>query len=348
MQNNISFIKRLIFLPAFLAAMMQSVSCSSSNNKVVVAYVIGWNDVIPDPAVMTHINYAFGKVNDTFDGITIPEFRRADGSPSDKLKTLVALKEENPDLKILLSIGGWGAGRFSEMASTAERRASFAFDCKRKMDEYGLDGIDLDWEYPTSSAAGISSSVDDTENFTLLVKAIREAIGPDALLTMASVCSALYVDFPSVINCFDFINVMSYDMRDGRKDVLHNALYPSGNSGYMCTDEAVKAHLAAGVPKDKLVVGLPFYGRGLTRDYVNFRNIPELTEYTEKWDEEAQVPYLVNKDGGFELGFENARSIAVKCRYILEQDCLGAMYWDYAADSDDRILSRTVADIILQ
>jgi len=279
MQNTPSYIKHLMTICTLLAAMVHSASCSSSaKDRIVVAYVIGWNDVIPDPGVMTHINFAFGNINDTFDGIVIPEFRRADGSPSDKLKKIVALKKQNPDLKVLLSIGGWGCGGFSEMAS---------------------------------------------------------------------ICSALYVDFPAVIDCFDFINVMSYDMRGERKNTIHNALYPSEHSGYMCTDEAVKAHLAAGVPKEKLVVGLPFYGRGVTHDYVNFRDIPALTEYNEKWDDKAQVPYLVNKKGDFELGYENTCSMTIKCHYILENEYLGAMYWDYSADSDDRILSNIVGDIIL-
>ena len=80
------------------------------------------------------------------------------------------------------------------------------------VEQFGLDGIDMDWEYPTSSSANISSSPDDTQNFTLLMRDIREVIGKDKLLTFASVNSAKYVDFVAVEPYVDFVNIMTYDM----------------------------------------------------------------------------------------------------------------------------------------
>ncbi|EKC62552.1 protein containing Glycoside hydrolase, family 18, catalytic domain protein, partial [human gut metagenome] len=74
------------------------------------------------------------------------------------------------------------------------------------------DGIDIDWEYPTSNAAGISSSPDDTKNFTLLMRDIRKAIGPKKLLTLATVASGEYIDFQAILPYIDFVNIMSYDM----------------------------------------------------------------------------------------------------------------------------------------
>ena len=172
-----------------------------AEDRVVVAYVTSWSDVLPDPALVTHVNYAFGHVNDSFDGV------RIDGEG--RLRRIVAAMGS---AKVLLSIGGWGSGRFSEMASTGARRKAFAERCARVVAEYGLDGIDIDWEYPTVSSAGISSSPDDTGNFTLLMQDLRDALGPHCLLTMASVCSARYVDFPAVLPFLDWVNVMSYDM----------------------------------------------------------------------------------------------------------------------------------------
>jgi chitinase len=102
------------------------------------------------------------------------------------------LKESAPSLKVCLSIGGWGSGNFSEMAADDALRKSFAADCARVVEAFNLDGIDIDWEYPTSNAAGISASPDDKDNFTLLMRDIREAIGKDKLLTLATVCSARY------------------------------------------------------------------------------------------------------------------------------------------------------------
>ena len=142
---------------------------ADSDKKIVVAYVTAWSKIMPDSKMMTHINYAFGHVNDTFDGVRVDN--------PDRLKQIAALKKENPELKVLLSIGGWGSGRFSEMAADQKFRKSFAKDCQRIVKEFKLDGIDIDWEYPTSSAAKISSSPQDTENFTLLMRDIRKAIG---------------------------------------------------------------------------------------------------------------------------------------------------------------------------
>ena len=152
--------------------------------KIVVAYVCSWtNERLPDPTLMTHINYAFGHVNDTFDGV------RIQNEPF--LRRVVALKEQNPKLKVVLSVGGWTSGNFSEMAADARCRMSFARDCGRIVKEYGLDGIDIDWEYPTSSESGISSSPEDTKNFTLLMRDLRKVLGKKKLLTAATIADAL-------------------------------------------------------------------------------------------------------------------------------------------------------------
>ena len=151
---------------------------ASEKEYVVVAYVTSWSRIMPDPFTMTHINYAFGHVNDTFDGVRIDNPRR--------LKAIAGLKTVNPELNVMLSVGGWGSGRFSEMASDGERRMSFAQDCLRVVNEFGLDGIDIDWEYPTSDMAGISASPADRENFNLLMRDLRSVLGDDRLLTLAS------------------------------------------------------------------------------------------------------------------------------------------------------------------
>ena len=308
-----------------------------AEDRVVVAYVTSWSDVLPDPALVTHVNYAFGHVNDSFDGV------RIDGEG--RLRRIVAARGS---AKVLLSIGGWGSGRFSEMASTGARRKAFAERCARVVAEYGLDGIDIDWEYPTVSSAGISSSPDDTGHFTLLMQALRDALGPRRLLTMASVCSARYVDFPAVLPFLDWVNVMSYDMGWAPR---HNAaLYKSPVSGQFSTDEAVKAHLEAGVPAEKLVVGMPFYGRGRDGygDFVDFGKLPPPQPgHKEVWDPVAKVPYYADAEGRLVLGFDNVRSIGEKCLYILQNGLRGGMYWDYAGDNAASDLARTVAENLL-
>ena len=97
------------------------------DSKVIVAYVTSWSDVLPDPRYMTHINYAFGHVNESFNGVGIDN--------EERLKQIVDLKKQKPELKVLLSIGGWGSGRFSEMAASDEYRMAFAKDCDRVVKE---------------------------------------------------------------------------------------------------------------------------------------------------------------------------------------------------------------------
>ena len=313
---------------------------ASRESKVVVAYVTSWSEVMPDPQYMTHINYAFGHVNESFNGVKIDN--------EERLRQIVDLRKQKPELKVLLSIGGWGSGRFSELAANDEYRRAFAADCDRVVKEFALDGIDIDWEYPTSSMANISSSPDDTENFTLLMQDIRAAIGNEKELTLATVASARYIDFKAILPSVDFVNIMAYDMASAPKH--HSALYPSGHSGDITSDGAVTAHLKAGVPPSKLVMGMPFYGRG-GDGYPSFQDYNKVgntdTQYTEKWDEVAQVPYLADKNDTLVFGFENPRSLAIKCQYILDKDLLGGMYWDYSGDNEQGDLRRTVAENLL-
>lgn len=313
-------------------------SSACPEDKVVVAYVTSWKDVMPDPFVMTHINYAFGHVNDTFDGVRIDNPIR--------LKQIVDLKSVNADLKVMLSVGGWGSGRFSEMAADPANRLSFARDCLRAVEEYGLDGIDIDWEYPTSSAAGISSSPDDRANFTLLMRDLRSVLGDDRLLTLASSAYAEYIDFHSCMEYLDFVNVMTYDMADA--PAHHSPLYASKNTKGT-SEGAVKAHIDAGVPASQLVLGVPFYGRGGTTmpKFVDYKDIKADGEIIEKWDRKAKVPYLADKDGNLVLGYDNAQSLALKCRFIRKNGLLGGMYWEYAGDNEAGELQKVLAAELL-
>lgn len=303
----------------------------ADNDKemIVGAYLMGVRNELPDVNLVTHINYAFGHVNETFDGVLLPEGKG--------LSQVVGLKKDKPSLKVLLSIGGWGSGRFSEMASDPLKRKSFARDCARIVKESGLDGIDIDWEYPGSGLAGISSSPDDRTNFTLLMRDLRASLGKRSLLTIASVCNADYIDFKAVLPYLDYVNVMSYDM--GTQHTHHAALYRSGYAGYCTADEAVRKHIDAGVPRQKIVMGMPFYGRGV-EGYVPYRE-GESSD-VEFWDDTAKVPMILDSLGNMLFGYENARSIAEKCRYIVSGGLRGGMYWEYNDDNASHDLARAV------
>lgn len=307
---------------------------------IIVGYATYWDTAIPDPTLVTHINYAFAHIKNDFESLDI--------KTSSRLKKIVALKEKNPDLKVLLSIGGWGAGNFSEMAADETHRKNFCKNCLAAVEQYNLDGIDLDWEYPTSSSGGISSSPNDTKNFNLLLKDLREVLGEDLLLTMASSSSAKYVDFKTAIQYMDFVNIMTYDMGDPPK---HNAaLYPSSMSSRSC-DESVEFHRQKGVPYNKIVLGMPFYGHGNESDVpesVDFRDLNKYQDkFTEKWDDIAKVPYLVNGEGNMVLTFDNEKSIGLKADYIKKKRLRGAMYWNIEADDDNWTLSKAISSRLL-
>ena len=311
-------------------------------DNVIVAYVTYWDTVIPDPSLVTHINYAFGKVSSSFNSVEI--------KTESRLKKIVALKEKNPKLKVLLSIGGWGAGNFSEMAASEDFRKAFCKDCLAKCEKYGLDGIDLDWEYPTSNSAGISSSPNDTKNYTLLLKDLRDVLGNDYLITMASSSSAKYVDFKSCIKYMDFVNLMTYDM--GRPPKHHSALYPSSKTS-RSVDESVALHYKAGIPYDKIVIGAPFYCKAASSStsgdgtyYCRMGDL--LKKYEEKWDDTSKVPYLADSEGNMVFTYDNVRSIGLKADYVLAKKLRGMMFWNWEGDNSSTWeLTHAISDKLL-
>lgn len=325
--------KRIAFYISFTLIVLCSCACGkgADNDKemIVGAYLMGVHNELPDANLVTHINYAFGHVNETFDGVVLPE--------GDGLSQVAGLKKTKPSLKVLLSVGGWGSGRFSEMASDPAKSRSFARDCARVVKEFGLDGIDIDWEYPGSDIAGISSSPDDKANFTLLMRDLRSSLGKKKLLTIASVCNADYIDFKAALPYLDYVNVMSYDM--GTQNTHHAALYRSEYAGNCTADEAVRKHIAVGVPPRKIVLGMPFYGRGVN-GYVPYSK--EFLTDKEFWDDTAKVPMILDSLGNMLFGYENTRSIAEKCHYIVSNGLRGGMYWEYNADNASHDLAKAV------
>lgn len=308
------------------------------SKKVIVAYVTSWNKDIPDTRYVTHINYAFGHVTEDFSGIKIDN--------SQRLRDLVSLKNNAPELKVMLSIGGWGSGRFSEMAGLKTNRKKFSEDCLRVVREFGIDGIDIDWEYPTSNSAGISSSPHDTQNYTLLIKDIRAQIGKEKLLTLASIANAKYIDFRAIEPVIDFVNIMTYDM--GNPPYHQAGLYRSKYTQGLSVNEAVNAHLSAGVPLSKLVLGIPFYGHGKgdIPDFIDYKEIIKLTGFIKQWDDVANARFLEDANGKFVCTYDNPQSIELKCNYIIERKMLGAMYWEYSGDTEEGILRRKIFDTL--
>ena len=158
-----------------------------------------------DVRALTVINIAFGLIRD---GEVVWDAKDArDG--------MVSIRKSNPELKIVLSVGGWGADGFSQAARTKEGRERFAASALAIVKEYGLDGIDIDWEYPGTSLAGIASDRSDKENYTLLLAELRktlDAYREGMLVTTAvggDVYFALQTDMKEASRYLDYVQLMT-------------------------------------------------------------------------------------------------------------------------------------------
>ena len=315
-------------------------------SPMIIAYYTENSSVLPDPACLTHINYAHGRfVNkETGDGgiwIEQPE----------KLQKVVELKKQKPSLKVLLMIGGWGdkADGFSEMARDAKKRALFCQTCAEHIKNYNLDGIDIDWEYPTAGPSENGKHPDDTRNFNIVLKELREAIGNEKIISYASSANADYVDWATAMLYLDYDNVMTYDMGN---PPYHNAplYYSASITKKRSVDQSVSLHKSKGIPADRLVMGVPFYGHGTDPYKADVKYNEMSTVFSSKyegknirkWDAVAKVPYLVDEAGTFLLGYDDEESVTLKGEYVMQKKLLGAMFWEYRHDDSQGTLRKAL------
>lgn len=275
-------------------------------------------------------------------------------------------------VRLLVSIGGWAHSlNYPAVAADPAKRARLAAECRRIVQLYNLDGIDIDWEYPGYPER--IGGADDKKNLTLLLSDIRNALnqqerqsGRELMLTAAFGASPKrmeQIDWSQVKNLLDGINLMAYSFY-GHWDPVsnHNApLFPSLNAtqaGNSCS-EAVQNLIDYGVPAGKINLGLAFYGRtqitagpaGLHAsslsmpDTLNFSGSGATPQYYDiaakmnaglfdyRWDDVAQVPYLTGKNGmpSF-VSFDDEKSIALKAQFIKSRNLHGAVIWDITAD----------------
>ena len=333
---------------------------------IVLAYFTEYTETLPEVTLLTHINYAHGRFANpkTGDGgIVITESKQA------PLSKVVALKSVNPKLKVMLMIGGWGghADGFSEMAKSAEKRTAFCKSVKSLIEKHKLDGVDIDWEYPTVSADNeTGADPNDTQNFNLVLKELRETLGTSKIISFASSSSGKYVDWKTAINYIDYVNVMTYDM--GAAPNGHNSpLHKSSRFNHRSWDEAIDAHVKAGVPKNRQVMGVPFYGKAEKKpaegtkifEYsVKYYEIPDILNkgtYKGKplaravhrqWETTSMVPFLTDDTGKNVLSYDDPESVAAKGTYVKENGMLGAMFWEYRCDTDDHALLKPLVKAI--
>lgn len=332
------------------------------SDRLCIAYAPYYRSRLPNPYLVTHICFSFAEVyvrNNVYQG-----FKLQGDNNTSALSRVVALKKENPDLKILLSFSHTVVnsdnrqdGGFSAIAASESARRKFADDCVSFMRKWNLDGIDLDWEMPGLSWSGAKADpLNDTDNFTLLVKQMRETFGNEFLLTFAgyvkdkrrqdSGAGWKYFDLKAVKPYIDWVNIMTYDLDDatGGHRGFQSAIKSS--TSYWDIERTMAEYSSAGYDSTQLVLGIPFYVRCSFEtspsviDYCDFYRYPESVGYNfNNWDDEAQCPY-VTLNGVFYGSYDNVVSIAAKGeKYIGGGRVCGFMYWDAGSDDIDYSLA---------
>jgi len=343
----------------------------------IVGYVAGWaTPPVIHPGKLTHINFAFARI--TPDGLVA----LANAGLETSLLRVLALRKKSPRLKVIVSIGGWEADGFSDAAVTDASRAAFADSAVEFVRKYSLDGIDIDWEYPGQGVAGIKYRAEDRQNFTRLLRALREKLdavstvqgrtGSDRYtLTIASADREYFdhTEMDKLQMYLDWVNVMSYDFFNSLTPTTghHAGLYRAALASPTDrdADTSVKQHLAAGIPPEKLVLGVAFYGRGfagvkpvnngLNQPYARFEAAHDYSELANKligrqgfvrhWDDRAKAPYLWNSRSRTFISYDDPESIGIKAQYVKAHHLGGMMFWELSEDRNDELLDVIVRSL---
>jgi len=381
-----------LFLGGVLMLGLKGTAISTaSEHRKVVAYFVEWGvygrdyHVADIPAdKITHINYAFAKVEngkvavwDSYAALEklYPEtdsWNDPPGTIRGNFNQLRLLKERYPHIKVLISMGGWtGSGDFSTIAATEEGRRIFAQSALDFIQTYDFDGVDIDWEFPVSGGLQLGKP-EDRENFTRLLRELRLTLGDEYLLTIASSGNPdrlALLEIEDFVPYLDWISLMTYDYHgsweaNGGKTGHNAPLYNNNDpvNHRFNIDSAVKYLIERGVPAQKIVVGLAFYGRSASGvqgeeglyapftgpgpgsfedgllDYKDIKeNYLEKNGYDYFWDDTAKVPYLFNQDRKEFVSFDDSRSIEGKASYVAGNDLSGVMFWELSGDNGELI-----------
>ncbi|KAJ2852865.1 hypothetical protein J3B02_003395, partial [Coemansia erecta] len=175
--------------------------------------------------------------------------------------------------KVLLSIGGWtGSNLFSGILKDKTARANFLTSMTDFVSKYNLDGVDIDWEYPGSTKGNTCNTVDsanDTPNFLLFLKDLREKLADQKLITMAVRVETFEInEVPSDVSEFakvvDYAHLMQYDINGGwNTETGPNAPleFEPGKGAQFSFASAIDAWTTNGWPANQLTAGIAFYGR---------------------------------------------------------------------------------------
>lgn len=318
-----------------------------------------------DPFSCTHVVYASASIEPHTYRIEPrdEEFDVVQGG----YRSITGLKRINPELKVLISVGGESAHRFSQLVNSATKRRDFLRSLVAFMEKYDFDGVDIFWQYPGAEEKGGRPT--DKEHFGYFLEELSEIFRERGLQLVVSVPASRFriddgFDVRLLAKVVDFVNLEAYNFHKDRELYTnhHSNLYgqPSetGIDRYFNIDYAVKYWLNKGMPASKLVMGIPFFGRSFTLKFSNQTTIgapvegpgregfytqhPGLLAYFEicdlmssgsweKFRDDYGFPYIVRDDQW--IGYDDTESIHQKIFYVNRRG-LGGVYVR-AVDMDD-------------
>ena len=343
-------------LLSFFLFLSLLVSAQHKQTYKIIAYCTGKADTIKLFPIdkITHIIYSFLKLkNDTL--------CFHDSTQQNNLQQLVVLKKDHPQLKIMVSIGGWsGCAPCSDLFANESSRKNFAKTTVALFKQYSIDGLDLDWEYPAIEGyPGHKYDTADRDNFTALIKTLRQEMGNDYLLSFAAGGFVKYleqsVDWNAVMPLVDFVNLMTYDLVGGYATVTgHHTLLHDYREGQESTTKCVNWLLDKKIPANKLIIGAAMYARvwenvadtnhGLYQAgnfirgvaYYDFNNyFSDTSGFRYYWDKKAKAPYQYNAAQKLFATFDDKRSIEHKCKFIRKKKLGGIMFWELSQDEKE-------------
>jgi chitinase len=358
----------ILVLPMCLSLPLRAAT-TPPPQKQIIAYIFLKDRIIAPGEVaadkVTRINYAFANLQN---GGIVEGFAH----DAENFAALNSLKHDNPSLTVLVSVGGWTwSGNFSDMALTKQSRRLFIESAVKFVSKYNLDGLDIDWEYPGMTGNNNRFRPEDKQNYTLLLKELRQRFNHEekklhrhlvtSIATGASTDFLEHTEIAKVQRYVDTINLMSYDYYVPVWDKTtghHTPLFTNpADPKKISADRTVHDYENAGVPANKIVLGVPFYGKswanvsatdqGLFQPgteapntYLPYSKLVNMQSdgYVRYWDTKASAPYLYNQDAKIFISYEDPESLTTKCKYVLDQKLAGIMFWEYSGDSDGALL----------
>ncbi len=291
---------------------------------------------------------------------------------STTIRALVALKKKNPSLKILLSLGGWGACKTcSGVFATDSGRKEFVESVDATNKFFHTDGINLDWEFPSIAAfPGNHFLKDDKWHFNALVKSLRLKLGGEMEVSVICAGFSPYLeaslDLPGLVPWVSRINLMTYDLIGSKARFAghHSSLY-STSAQAASADRAVRYLDSLKIPRNKVAIGVALYGRlyqvtenhnhGLQQpaQFVKFvtdkairKYYNENTGYITYWDEEAKAAYKYNDQKKLFLTYDDEKSVTAKVKYVKDKGLNGIFFWELRLDKAHGGLTDLMADEI--